>query len=294
MIAYFRANHTREEDDPWDFVDAAPEIPRPLPLTDTDTEGDTKSVLSVQSAPHATGVPVGEGAKSKGASRHKSTLVTKKDELEDLCEPKEVIHMYPQSSDSVKETGISMDLQVHREQATTHAGTSVYLCRHEKCMGSTYFTQNPASLYSHVRGKHLGIVLACQYCQDKVYWNSYGWKDHKTSHHHNVPHYGHTLVDEAREAHQMFSTLKQEAEEQMDVPHNPPAKTEVSEDSSSDSSTGSSSEEEEPLCRLTPTQKQHIKEGAYAVRTLPTLEALEKYLQVPSSNQPPTVWLPVT
>ena len=75
----------------------------------------------------------------------------------------------------------------------------------------------------------------------------------------------------------MFSTLKQEVEEQMDIPHNPPAKTEASEDSSSDSSTGSSSEEEEPLRCLTPAQKQHIKEGAYAVRTLPTLEALEKY-----------------
>ena len=136
-------------------------------------------------APPATGALVGEGAKSKGASHHKSTLVTKKDELADLCELKEVIHMYRQSSNTVKETGISMDLQVHREQATTHAGTFVYLCRHEKCVGSTYFTQNPTSLYSHVRRKHLGIVLACPYCQDKVYLNSHGWKDCMTSHHHN-------------------------------------------------------------------------------------------------------------
>ena len=91
MTTYFGANHTREEDDPWDFVDAAPEIPCPLPLTDTDTEeGDTKSVSSVQSAPLLLESlmvkelsPVGQGAKSKGASHHKPTLVTKKDELED-------------------------------------------------------------------------------------------------------------------------------------------------------------------------------------------------------------------
>ena len=52
MTAYFGANYTREEDDPWDFVDAAPKIPCPLPLTDTDTEeGDTKSISSVQLAP---------------------------------------------------------------------------------------------------------------------------------------------------------------------------------------------------------------------------------------------------
>ena len=123
----------------------------------------------------------------------------------------------------------------------------------------------------------MGIVLACPYCQDKVYWNSHGWKDHITSYHRNMPHYGHRLVDEAREAHQMFFTLKQEAEEQMDISCNPPAKTEASEDSSSDPSTGSSSEEEEPILHLTPTQKQDIKEGAYVVRNSSTLEVLEKH-----------------
>ena len=148
--------------------------------------------------PPATGIPIGEGAKSKGTLHQKRTLITKKDELEDLCDPKEAIRIIdPQSSDDVKETGIPMDLQVHREQATTHAGASVYLCKHEKCATTAYFAQNLASLYSHVRRKHLGIVLACPYCPNKVYWNSHGWKDHMTSYHHNVPHYSHTLVDEA-------------------------------------------------------------------------------------------------
>ena len=283
MTAYFGANHTGEEDDPWDFIDAAPEIPHPLPLTDTDTEeGDTKSVSSVQPAPPTTGAPVGEGAKSKGTSHWKPTLVTKKEKLKDLCDPREAIHMYPQSSDDVKEAGIPMDLQVHREQATTHAGASVYLCKYEKWVGTTYFVQNPASLYSHVRRKHFRIVLACPYCQNKVYWNSHGWKDHMPSQHQNVPHYGHTLVDEAWEAHKMFSTLKQEAEEQIDVPLDPPAthsptKMDPSENSSSDYSTSSSSEEEVPVHHLTPTQQQHIREGAYTVQNPPTLEALEKH-----------------
>ena len=188
--------------------------------------------------------------------------------------------MYPQSSNDVKETGIPMDLQVHREQATTHAGASVYLCKHEKCADTAYFAQNPASLYSHMRRKHLGIVLACPYCPNKVYWNSCGWKDHMTSHHRNVPHYGHTLMDEARETHKMFSNL--ETKEQMNVPFDPPATlpptaAELSEDTALDSSTSSSSEEEVPVCHLSFTQKQHIKEGAYAVRHPPTMEALEKH-----------------
>ena len=112
----------------------------------------------------ATGVCVGKGVKAKGSSHQKPTLVAKKDEFEDLCDPREAICMYPQSSDRLKETGIPMDLQVQREQATTHNGASVYKGRYEKCAATAYFAQNPASLYSHVRRKHLGIVLACPYC----------------------------------------------------------------------------------------------------------------------------------
>ena len=161
--------------------------------------------------------------------------------------------MYPQYSNDVKETRIPMDLQVHREQATTHTGASVYLCRYEKCVGTAYFAQHLASLYSHVRIKHLEIVLACSYCQNKVYWNSCVWKDHMTSHHHNVPHYVHTCIDEAQEAHKMFST--QETKEQMDVPLDPPAilpptAADSSKDTSSDSSISSSSEEEVPVYGL--------------------------------------------
>ena len=43
LTTYFRANHTGDEDDPWDFIDPAPEIPRPLPLTETDTDEENKA-----------------------------------------------------------------------------------------------------------------------------------------------------------------------------------------------------------------------------------------------------------
>ena len=39
-----------EDEDPWNFIDGAPAIPPPLPLTDTDTEDEARSV---QSAPPA-------------------------------------------------------------------------------------------------------------------------------------------------------------------------------------------------------------------------------------------------
>ena len=70
MTAYFGANHSGTDDDPWDFLDAAPKIPDPLPLTDTETEDETTSVKSAPAstsfvAPQAEGQPVGVGAKVK-------------------------------------------------------------------------------------------------------------------------------------------------------------------------------------------------------------------------------------
>ena len=70
-----------------------------------------------------------------------------------------------------------------------------------------------------------------------------------------------------------------ESKEQMDVPFDPHATppyttAELSEDTALDSST---SEEEGAVCHLSLAQKQHIKEGAYAVRHPLTTEALVKH-----------------
>ena len=202
LTAYFGANHVDEEEDPWDFVDAAPKIPHPFPLTDTETE-DKDRVGSTVSAPPsvpASGTPVAVGAKAKGASQCKPTIPTKKDEAPDLCDLSKSIRMYPAFEDTLKKTGVPTNLQVHWEQSTTHAGASVYLCRHETCSAIGYFAQNPSLLYCHVRCKHLGLCLACPYCPNKLSWNSHGWHSHIEAFHTSVPHYGHTLADEAREA----------------------------------------------------------------------------------------------
>ena len=83
MTAYFGATHKgRDEDDSWDFLDAAPAIPPPLPLTKTETEED---VASVKSAPASTAAPPTRSAK------HKLRITQQKDLLEDLCELKDAI-----------------------------------------------------------------------------------------------------------------------------------------------------------------------------------------------------------
>ena len=201
LAAYFGANHSgNEEDDPWDFLDAAPAIPPPLPLAETESEDEKASVKSAPVAPT-----------TKVKAPRKPKVSQQKDLLDDLCGVKAAIHMYPTSAGSLKETGIPPEFQVKREHQTTHAGGSVYLCPHPKCQTPPFFAQSPAGIYSHIRRKHLGIVLACPYCTDKVYWNSKGWNSHMSTKHRNAPHFGTALADEAALTQEMLKTTERHA-----------------------------------------------------------------------------------
>ena len=153
MTAYFGANQTGDdEEDSWSFLDAAPAIPAPLPLTDAEMDEET---VSVRSAPAST-APTTESAVTK----HKPLISTQKDLLEDLCAPREAIQVYPRDKDLLKETGIPEQYLVKREHQTTYKGASVYLCPHPKCQTPTYWAQSPSAMYSHLRHKHLGLALA--------------------------------------------------------------------------------------------------------------------------------------
>ena len=208
LTAYFGANHSgNEEDDPWDFLDAAPTIPPPLPLTETESEDEKASVKSAPVAPT-----------TKVKVPRKPKISQQKDLLDDLCSLKEAICMYPVSEDSLKETGIPPEFQVKREHQTTHAGGSVYLCPHPKCQTPPFFAQSPAGIYSHIRRKHLGIALACPYCADKIYWNSKGWRSHMNTKHHSAPHFGATLADEAALAQEMLRTTERRVAPSTDAP----------------------------------------------------------------------------
>ena len=115
MTAYFGTSKKDDrEDDPWDFIDAAPAIPEPLPLTETDTDDESTSVKSAPATSSATPAP-----KPSGAAKQKPRVSTQKDLLDDLCSMKAAIRMYPANSDTLKETGIPPNLQVKREQQTT-------------------------------------------------------------------------------------------------------------------------------------------------------------------------------
>ena len=294
MTAYFGTAQKEDgEDDPWDFLDAAPAIPEPLPLTETDTEDDATSVKSAPAAP----APV---TKPTGAAKRKPKVSLQKDLLEDLCSPKEAVRIYPSSAATLKETGIPVNLQVKREQRTTGKGGSVYLCLHEKCQTPTFWAQSPAGLYSHVRRKHLGIMIACPYCPEKLYWNSKGWKSHMEHQHPTLPTYGSALRDEAAVAKEMLASMEKQSsstkppakkrrrasspkiksEPEHPVPEEEPSSAASdTEDSSSDSSSESASEVEEaeetterPLPASAPLSDEQASAAAAMIRDMPPLE----------------------
>ena len=272
MTAYFGTAQKQDDDnDPWDFLDAAPAIPEPLPLTETDTEDEA---ASTKSTPVASVAP-----KPPGAAKRRPLVSLQKDLLPDVCSPKEAIRMYPADENSVNETGIPAHLQVKREQCTTGKGGSVYLCLHEKCQMPTFWAQSPAGLYSHVRRKHLGIVIACPYCPDKLYWNSKGWRSHMGHQHRHLPAYGSALQDEAAVTQEMLASMKKQASSKPPAKKRrrastPKAKSEPVEESSSatmdSSSDSTTSPDSSPNDEAPPQREGNVDPDS--LKDLPPLE----------------------
>ena len=115
--------------------------------------------------------------------------------------------MYPADEATLNITGVPPELQVERQPKTSLSGASIYLCTHPKCQERPFHAQSEAGIYSHVRRKHLGIVVACPYCKKKLFWNTKGWKLHMERHHREVPWYGSTLRAESQEATELLQQI---------------------------------------------------------------------------------------
>ena len=145
-----------EDEDPWNFIDGAPAIPPPLPLTDTNSEDETRSV---QSTPPASTQVV--------HPKRKLIAPTRLDLLPDLCLPKEAVRVYPQDEDSINEMGSHQSCWLNGNSADQFQGIHVHVCSWKMPI-APFFSQSPAGIYSHVCRKHIGVVLACPYCQSKI------------------------------------------------------------------------------------------------------------------------------
>ena len=303
LTAFFGANHTGDQDDPWDFP--------PLPLMNTESDDEKASVTSAATTKSAPAAPIASALPNKKWPQ----ISVLKDHLPDLCSLDTAIWIYPSSAKKLNETGVPEHLQVQRQQLTTRKGASVYLCQHELCKDPPYFAQSPAGLYSHVRRKHLGMALACPYCPKRLFWNMKGWSTHMEKHHPDVPNYGLQLKDEAVLASQLLEQVQEDpdslkaaaAKEECLHPQSQPATRDRSsssessdsdymppKDSSSDSSNDSSSYSSESStpdstagthpkdskstsALLSLAQMEAVHEGAMGLWGEPTLESLLKY-----------------
>ena len=343
LTTYFGSAADSDDEDPWNFLDPAPPISKPLDLGETDTEDEEgpTGATGGSSAASATGagpstssaVPPASSTSKSGGKTSKSSAGSKKasaaeapaprkvktkpkraDALPDLCAIEKAARMYPADEETSTQTGIPVFLQVPREGYTTAAGGSIYFCRHEKCSNPPYHG-DLAGVYSHVRRKHIGLALVCPYCNDKLFWNSKGWKRHMRTIHPKAVWYGTELRDEAEEAAQVLAQVeadpsflssqakkqeeafKQESEEQLkvklDIPSIHPRDDTSDTSSDSSSSAGDTTDEDDQATNpqqtkgadpkaakesdLTPAEKQAVREGADILVARPTEASLAKY-----------------
>ena len=185
------------DEDPFNFLDGAPLIKQPLPLTSesSDDEEIPASQPSTSQASTSTTAP--------RAPR------VKKQMFEDLCNLNEAIIMLPEEK-SLHETGIPEGMLPSRDKVhRTARGGSLYICKHPKCVDRPYSGDLPGC-GSHFRRVHLGICLGCPYCPDRRYWNSTGWLKHMKEKHNETPWYGSQILDERAQAEAMLAVLKED------------------------------------------------------------------------------------
>ena len=185
------------DEDPFNFLDGAPLIKQPLPLTSesSDDEEIPASQPSTSQASTSTTAP--------RAPR------VKKQMFEDLCNLNEAIIMLPEEK-SLHETGIPEGMLPSRDKVhRTARGGSLYICKHPKCVDHPYSGDLPG-YGSHFRRVNLGICLGCPYCPDRHYWNSTGWLKHMKEKHNETPWYGSQILDECAQAEVMLAVLKED------------------------------------------------------------------------------------
>ena len=188
-----------DEEDPFNFLDGAPLIKQPLPLTSESSDDDEASTSASTTSKPST---------STAATAPRGPRI-KKQSFDDLCDLSEAIIMLPLEK-SLHETGIPENMLPARDKVhRTPKGGSLYLCRHPRCAERPYSGDLPG-YGSHFHRVHLGICLGCPYCPDRRYWNSTGWIKHMKEKHTGAPWYGSQIVDEWAQAEALLAALKED------------------------------------------------------------------------------------
>ena len=180
--------------DPFEFLDGAPAIKRPLDLVDTDSDdevseaassatiGSVSTTASLDAEASTSGAPTPASA-SRPVPKAKRVLPDKFPAVEfsDGC--------IPTSLAEIHQTGIPPGIACKRSGTTTSRGASLYICPHADC-GAAPYVGDLYGCSSHLRRVHYGTSIMCAYCPSQKYYRASGWKSHMSSKHATAPWFG--------------------------------------------------------------------------------------------------------
>ena len=161
------------DQDPFEFLDAAPAIKKPLDLVDTDSdEEETSTADSTTSSPAVAGPSTSTSAKTSAvpATAAKGFKLPPKPTWPDLHSSiDEAEGFIPRSANLLHHTGIPEGVTCKRSGTQTSRGASLYICPLPEC-GSTPYVGDLPGCGSHLRRAHYGTCILCPFCPDKRYY----------------------------------------------------------------------------------------------------------------------------
>ena len=199
--------------DPFEFLDGAPAIKRPLDLTETDSEDEASEAAS--------SVTVGSVSTTASLDAEASTSSVPTPAPRPVPKAKHVLPdrfpavdftdgCIPLSLADIHHTGIPTGVACKRSGKTTARGASLYICPHADC-GATPYVGDLYGCSSHLRRVHYGTSIMCPYCPNQKYYRASGWKNYMSSKHTTAPWFG---ASEQTQASLMLAAIQ----EDIDVP----------------------------------------------------------------------------
>ena len=198
--------------DPFEFLDGAPAIKRPLDLTETSEDEASEAASSVTVGSVSTTASLDAEASTSSVPTPAPRLVPKaKHVLPDRFPAVDFTDgCIPLSLADIHHTGIPTGVACKRSGKTTARGASLYICPHADC-GATPYVGDLYGCSSHLRRVHYGTSIMCPYCPNQKYYRASGWKNHMSSKHATAPWFG---ASEQTQASLMLAAIQ----EDIDVP----------------------------------------------------------------------------
>ena len=157
-----------------------------MPYLPTDEGEDIDvDVVNIEDLPSEAIVIEGSKPQPSTSSIQSTKSISKKRkicDLEDKFNLAEATHLFPTTSVPASHMGV---LEVHISKRIMTGSQGIYKCRFNNANCPVNFQQSSLDrVCTHIRQKHLGVCLACKFCENREgFWSAVGWKEHMESKH---------------------------------------------------------------------------------------------------------------